>query len=434
MAGRRANNPDGPRVVIVGAGFAGLAAVSRLAGRGMQVLLVDRNPYSTFQPLLYQVATAGLAPSDVAYSLRGFVHKRGARFTLGDLAHIDQAERVATLADGTRLPYDYLILGTGVAASHFGVRGAVEYTYGLYNRHDAVALRDRLLDALEWLTKTQDGKGITITIVGGGATGVELAGTLAEMRNLALPSSYPEIDTSRIQVRLVEMAPELLAPFTEKLRGYAYRQIEARQVDVRLSTQISEVRQDSIVLGDGEELASDITVWAAGVSGQAEVATWGLPQGKGGRIEVGPDLLVRGQDRILAIGDIALITEQPLPQLAAPAIQLGRHAADQLQRLEAGRPLVPFKYHDKGIMATIGRRSAVVQLAIGIKMRGWLAWLAWLGLHIFMLLGGRNRITALVNLSWRYLTWTRGGGMIVGDDPAPAGSSPVQASGPEQPG
>ncbi len=432
MAGRKAH-AGGPRVVIVGAGFAGLAAVRRLAGRGMDVLLVDRNSYSTFQPLLYQVATAGLAPSDVAYSLRGFVHKRGARFTRGELTGIDQAARVAILADGSKLPYDYLILGTGVAANHFGVPGAAEFTYGLYNRHDAVALRDRLLDGLDWLSKTEHGKGITITIVGGGATGVELAGTLAEVRNLGLPSSYPEIDTGRITVRLMEMAPELLAPFSEGLRGYAYRQLEARGVDVRLGTQISEIRQDGIVLADGEELASELTVWAAGVAGQAEVAGWGLPQGKGGRIETGPDLLVSGQDRILAVGDIALITEQPLPQLAQPALQLGRHAADQVLRLQAGRPLVPFKYHDKGTMATIGRRSAVVQLAVGVRMTGTLAWLCWLALHIVTLLGGRNRVTALVNLAWRYLTWTHGGGMIVGDDPAPAGSSPVQAAGPAEP-
>ncbi len=432
MAGRKAHT-GGPRVVIVGAGFAGLAAVRRLAGRGMDVLLVDRNSYSTFQPLLYQVATAGLAPSDVAYSLRGFVHKRGARFTRGELTGIDQAARVAILADGSKLPYDYLILGTGVAANHFGVPGAAEFTYGLYNRHDAVALRDRLLDGLDWLSKTEHGKGITITIVGGGATGVELAGTLAEVRNLGLPSSYPEIDTGRITVRLMEMAAELLAPFSEGLRGYAYRQLEARGVDVRLGTQISEIRQDGIVLADGEELASELTVWAAGVAGQAEVAGWGLPQGKGGRIETGPDLLVSGQDRILAVGDIALITEQPLPQLAQPALQLGRHAADQVLRLQAGRPLVPFKYHDKGTMATIGRRSAVVQLAVGVRMTGTLAWLCWLALHIVTLLGGRNRVTALVNLAWRYLTWTHGGGMIVGDDPAPAGSSPVQAAGPAEP-
>jgi NADH dehydrogenase len=191
-------------------------------------------------------------------------------------------------------------------------------------------------------------------------------------------------------------------------------------VDVRLNTKIREIAEDRVILADGDELPSDVTVWAAGVSAPAAVSHWGLPQGRGGRIEVGPDLQVAGQDRIFAIGDLALIEDQPLPQLAQPAIQSGRHAGKQIARLMAGQPTRAFRYHDKGIMATIGRRSAVVELPHGVRMYGTLAWLAWLGLHLFYLLGGRNRLSALLNLSYRYLVWGHGGGVIVGDDPPEA--------------
>jgi NADH:ubiquinone reductase (H+-translocating) len=203
------------------------------------------------------------------------------------------------------------------------------------------------------------------------------------------------------------------------LRDYASRQLAERGVEVRLSTEIRKVAADRVTLADGEELRSDVTVWAAGISAAEVVSGWNLPQGKGGRILTGPDLRVKGHDQIFAVGDIAIIDGQPLPQLAQPAIQLGRFAAAQVRRLMAGRPTESFSYHDKGTMATIGRRSAVVELPHGIRIRGTLAWLAWLGLHLIELLGNRNRISALVNLSWRYISWSRGGGLIVGDEDPP---------------
>jgi NADH dehydrogenase len=272
---------------------------------------------------------------------------------------------------------------------------------------------------LERLDIAGPGKSVNFTVVGGGATGVELAGALAELRSTALDAAFPEVDLASVRIRLVEQADALLLPFAPALREYARRQLEARGVEVRLNTAIREVRSDRVILADGEDLPSDVTVWAAGVSAPAEVAEWQLPQGRGGRLLTGPDLRVRGQDRIFALGDIALIEDQPLPQLAQPALQTGRHAARQIRRLTAGQPALPFEYHDKGIMATIGRRSAVVELPRRIKIRGTLAWLAWLGLHLLTLLGNRNRLSALLNLSWRYLTWGHGGGVIVGDDPAP---------------
>jgi NADH dehydrogenase len=427
--GQREQRPTGDgaaRVVVVGAGFGGLAAVRRLARAGAQTTLVDRNIYSTFQPLLYEVATAGLTSSDVAYPARTVGHKYHAAFRHGDLAGIDSTARQVTLADGATLGYDYLILATGVSAAYHGVTGAAEHSLGLYTRRDAIVLRDRIMDGLERISLTGLSNDVAVTVIGGGATGVELAGSIADLRNIALATSFPEIDRARVHVLLIEQAPALLMPFHPALREYTRRQLVARGVDVRLGAAIREITPDHVVLADGGALGSDITVWAAGVAAADEVSSWGLPQAGGGRILTGPDLRVTGQDRIFAVGDIALIEDQPLPQLAQPALQMGKHAADQVRRLTGGRPTVPFRYRDKGIMATIGYRSAVVQLPRHVRISGTLAWLAWLALHLVTLLGGRNRISALVNMSWRYLTWRHGGGLIVGDGlsagPAPPGA------------
>jgi len=443
----------GPHVIIVGAGFAGLSAVAGLKKANVRVTIIDRNLYSTFQPLLYQVATGGLNPGDVSYPVGGFTTPRRARYIRGDLAGVDAAARTVRLTDGRELCYDYLIVATGVSAAYFGVRGAAENTFGLYTRADAIVLRDHIMACFERLSASsaspgstiqssaiqssarqssgiqnsasQDGisqnqgtSDLAITVVGGGATGVELAGTLGELRKVVLRNTFPDIDPSRVHIQLVEMAPALLMPFDEKLREYTRRQLVARGVDIRLNTKIREVGPSSVILDDEEVLPSDLTVWAAGIAAAPAVASWGLPQGKGGRILVGEDLRVQGQERIFAIGDIALNPDKPTPQVAAPAMQHGKHVARSVARLIAGKPTVPFSYHDKGIMATIGRRSAVVELPRAIRMTGTLAWLGWLALHLFYLLGGRNRVSTLINLSWRYLAWGHGGGVIVGDDPA----------------
>ncbi len=416
--------PDGkPRVIVVGAGFGGLAAVERMARWGAHVMVLDRNVYSTFQPLLYQVATAGLNPGDVAYPVRGFARKYGVRFRLGELAAIDPAARRVALADGWRYEYDYLVLATGVSAAYYGVTGAAEHTLGLYTRQDAIMLRDHIMARLERLDIAGPAAEVNFTVVGGGATGVELAGALAELRCTALEAAFPEVEGASVHIRLVEMAPVLLGPFEEKLRDYAYRQLQDRGVDVLLSKTIEEVKPGCVRLADGTDLPSDVTVWAAGVSAPPQVRGWGLPQGRGGRIQVRPDLRVHGQERIFAIGDIALVDDQPLPQVAQPAIQGGRHVAQQIRLLSEGQPTASFSYHDKGIMATIGRRSAVVQLPRGLRFRGTLAWLAWLALHLITLLGNRNRLSALLNLSYRYIAWGHGGGIIVGDDPPAIGGA-----------
>ena len=325
------------------------------------------------------------------------------------------------------MEYDYLILATGVSASHFGIKGADRFTYGLYTRRDAVTLRDRFLADVEELSEGPPGSTMAITMVGGGATGVELSGTIAELRDGVLRETFPDVDSSRIHVRLVEMQSELLTPFDPKLRSYTRHQLVKRGVDVQLDTAIAEVKPDRVILKDGRDLHSDITVWTAGVAAPPEARQWGLPQGHAGRIETGPDLRVTGQDRIFAVGDVGLVTDHPTPQLSQPAIQMGRFAAAQIRRLEAGQPTETFHYHDKGQAATIGRRSAVIELAHGPDLTGTLAWLGWLALHLIYLLGGRNRVSAIINLAWRYLTWGHGGTVIVGDEPS-SGTAPEPAA------
>ncbi len=416
-------------MVICGAGFGGLSAISRLTRSGLRVTLVDAHLYSTFQPLLYQVATAGLNAGDVAYPAGGFVRRYGAIYRRGALGAIDPASRRIKLTNGRDLDYDYLIIATGVSAAFYGIKGAAENTLGLYTRTDAIVLRDHLMAGFERLSV--DTGDLSVTVVGGGATGVELVGTLAELRGTVLGATFPDVDASRVHVRLVEMAPALLGPFHEKLRDYAKAQLLARDVDVRLNTKISEVTANHVRLADGEDVPSDITVWAAGVAAPPAVAGWGLPQGKNGRIVVGPDLRVQGQERIFAVGDIAVNPDDPMPQLAQPALQMGRHAAAQIVKLESKTATEPFKYHDKGTMATIGRRSAVVQLAGGLRLRGTLAWLAWFALHLVYLLGGRNRVSTLINLTYRYLSWGHGGAVIVGDEPSSPEPGIPEPGGPE---
>jgi NADH:ubiquinone reductase (H+-translocating) len=422
-----ANGGGEVRVVVAGAGFAGLNAMESLANRGrngaqLHVTLIDRNSYSTFQPLLYQVATAGLTSADVAYPAWAAVSKAGAHFRKGEITGLKTGDRQVLMADGTSVGYDYLVIATGVSAAFFGVSGAAKHSFSLYTRRDAIILRDRIMAELERRSGAGDTRELNITVVGGGATGVEVAGTLAELRNIAMPASFPELDNERVHVRLIELSPALLAPFRPSLREYARRELLDRGVEVVLGAEIQQVDPDQVLISrDGAEpevLPSDITVWAAGIAAPEWVGRLGLPTGKGGRLLTKSDLRVVGQDAIFAAGDIALIEGKPLPQLAAPAIQEGRHVAAQIRRLIAGQPTRPYTYKDKGIMATIGHRSAVVELPSRVRFRGTLAWLAWLALHLINLLGHRNRISALVNLSWRYLTWSHGGGVIIGDDPA----------------
>jgi NADH:ubiquinone reductase (H+-translocating) len=419
----RARPGDRPRVVVIGGGFAGLSAVRELSVADVEVLLIDRNAYNTFQPLLYQVATGGLNPGDVTYALRAFTSRyRNADFRRAEVTGVDLDRRRVLLADGGPVTYDYLIVCCGVGPNYFGVPGAREFARTMYTRAGAIQTRDLMLTAIEKAAQAPSRAAATVVVVGGGATGVEMAGALAELRNTAVPLAYRGLEVDSVRIVLVEMADHLLTPFHPKLRAYAAKALRKRGVELRLGTALREVRPDAVVVqgpdGGLRTIESAVTVWASGISATATVGGWGLPTGKGGRIEVGPDLRLAGCPQVFAIGDVAGAGaggSEPLPQVAQPAIQGGRHAGVQIRRLLAGAPTEPFRYHDKGIMATIGRSDAVVQLPFGLRLRGPVAWLAWLGLHVVTLVGNRNRLATLINLSVRYFSWPRSLNMIVGD-------------------
>ena len=406
-----------PHVVVVGAGFGGVWATDELAKEGFRVTLLDQFPYNTFQPLLYQVATGGLNPGDVTYSLRYFAaNHEDVRFRVGEVVGIDHDKREVVCSDGFRVGFDYLIIGNGITTNHFGIPGAAEYTMSMYTRAEALRVRDTIFGSLEIIAGRSDpnSAGFTVVIVGGGPTGVEMAGQLAELKTGTIPSTYPELNPARVHVVLVEMTEHLLAPFDDSLRQYALRELTKRGVDVRLKTAISEVEADRVDFKDGSSMPVDLVIWAAGVSGDPRLRDWGLPIGRAGRIEINDDTRVVGEERIFAIGDGSVIVNSPLPQLAQPAIQMGKFAARQIARLHRGLETETFRYRDKGTMATIGRGDAVLEVPIGLKLKGVLAWLGWIVLHLFYLLGGRNRVQTLINLGSRYLG-PRRSNAIVGD-------------------
>ena len=411
-----------PHVVVVGGGFGGLAAVHALRKAPVDVTLVDRQAYNTFQPLLYQVATAGLNPGDITYFLRS-VHARqpNMRFSKGSVRSLDPATRTLRLDSDLVLTYDYLIVASGVTTNYFGVPGAEEHALALYTRQQALAVRDRMFSGLEQAVRRDQPDDLRVVVVGGGATGVEMAGTLAELRNMGLRTLYPELDQDRTHITLVEMAPQLLSPFGKRSQRYTAKKLQRWGVQLRLGTTVTEVRPDGVVVDDGELIQAGLVIWASGIKVPDEIAAWGLPQGRGGRIEVEADLRVRGFDEVFAVGDIAL-TPEPLPQLAQPALQGGEHAGKQVARLVAGEETTPFHYTDKGILATIGRSAAVAEITHLPTITGFPAWAIWLGIHIISLLGNRNRVATIVNLSARYLAWPRTFNAIVGEVQTPSGA------------
>jgi NADH dehydrogenase len=416
-------------VVIVGAGFGGLATARELADAPVRVTLVDRNNFHTFQPLLYQVATSGLASADVAYPVRGIAGRQdNLAFRQATVIGADLDAKVLHLQHDDHevedLTYDHLVVAAGATTNTFGIPGVDHHGFPLYNLADAARLRNHVLERFEAADAEPqliDEGALTFVVVGGGPTGVEVAGALTELFDVVLRRDFRQLDLDRARVVLVEMQDHLLGPFSAVSQAHAREALEERGVDVRTGVQVARVRANQVTFADGEELAAQTLIWAAGVQANPVGAALGLATGRGGRIEVGPDLSVRDHPGVWAIGDNAAIVDAKgrsgalLPQLAPVAIQSGRHVARQICCIAAGRPApqAPFRYRDKGTMATIGRSRAVAELPLGIKLRGFPAWLAWLGLHLVMLAGFRNRISVFANWAWNWLTYDRGPRLIL---------------------
>lgn len=405
-----------PHVVIVGAGFGGLAVARGLDKLPVEVTLVDRQNFTTFQPLLYQVATAGLNAADVAHPVRGLFHRqRNLRVQRGEVTGVDWERRRVLMADQRDLPFDHLVVAMGAVATWFGVPGAEEHAIPLYTLHDAVTLRNHVLERFEAAdadpTLVDRGE-LNFVVVGGGPTGVETAGALAELFSVVFRRDYPSLGVSRARVVLVEARDALLAPFHASSQRAALDTLRARQVEVRLDEPVAEVTSEHVRFASGEVLPTRTVIWAAGVRAHPLAAALGLPVTRAGRVEVGDDLRVAGHEGVWAVGDVAAPRDHrgggPLPQVAPVAMQTGAHVARQIGRLLEGRPTQPFRYRDKGTMATVGRRAAVAELPGRIRLRGTLAWFAWLGLHLLYVAGLRNRLSVLLNWAWAYVTWDRG--------------------------
>jgi NADH:ubiquinone reductase (H+-translocating) len=410
-----------PHVVVIGAGFGGLRVVKGLRGKPVDVTVIDANNFHTFQPLLYQVATAGLDAGDVSFPVRGILRRSSsARFVLGVVTAIDLERRLVEVDNEHTIAYDFLVVAAGSVSTSFGVAGVDEHTYPLKTLHDAIALRTRLLSAFEHAgSEVNAGRGrpeLSIVVVGGGPTGVETAGGLRELVDRVLRKDFPELRLDDLPVTLVEAAPRVLGPFHPKSSEHAEHTLRGRGVELVTGVGVDHVESGGVVLTDGRRLPAAITVWAAGVTASPVAELLGVALARGGRIPVNADLSLPGHAEVFAIGDIAASPtpdERPLPQVAQPAIQGGFHAARQIMAHIEGRSTEPFQYHDKGSMATIGRNQAIAEFPNGLRFHGRIGWLMWLGLHLLYLIGFRNRAAVLVNWAWNYVTYDRSARTLV---------------------
>jgi NADH dehydrogenase len=401
-----------PHVVIIGGGFGGLSAAKALRKAPVRVTIIDRHNHHLFQPLLYQVATATLSPGDIASPIRWIVRKaRNTRVLLGEVRAIDLAARRVNLVDEAVIEYDYLIVATGTSHTYFGHDEWEPYAPGLKTLEDALAIRRRILIAFERAEREADParqlRLLTFVLVGGGPTGVELAGTLAEIARQTR-DEFRNIDTSSTRIVVVEAGPTILPSFAPKLRDAARRSLERLRVEVRENTRVTGVDADGVQLGS-ERLDAGTVLWTAGVAASPVTATLDVARDRAGRVLVQRDLSVTGHPEAFVIGDASALTDaagHPLPGVAQVAMQGGVHAARTiLQRLE-GKPSQEFVYNDRGSMAIIGRGSAVADIR-GLRFSGLLAWLAWLFLHIFELIGFRNRLVVMIEWAAAYVTLQR---------------------------
>jgi NADH dehydrogenase len=400
-------NSTRPRVVILGAGFGGLTAAKALA-KNADVTVVDRHNFQTFLPLLYQVATAGLAADHVAHPVRGALRKSGVKFRMGSPISVDHKNKSVKLDSSEVLEFDHLVVALGSATADFGVAGVNEHALGMKSVHEAIGIRAEVMRRFEDLCRFEDQTRLSLSVVGGGPTGVEMAGALAELKRGPLKNDEANA-AAHIDIYLIEAGPRILPMFSEKLSARAKRDLEKLGVKVLLNTAVQEVKPRQILIKGGTAIPSEVTIWAAGVKGEPTGGLLNLPL-EGSRISVAQNLQVNHYPHIWAIGDISSAKGADggfLPMVAPVAMQQGRWVAKQIMRAARGQALQDFKYLDKGSMATIGRHKAVVQFK-GIQITGIPAWYAWLWLHLFYLLGGRNKIGTMADWTWNYLTFDRG--------------------------
>jgi NADH dehydrogenase len=396
-----------PKVVILGGGFGGLAA-ARALYKDADVTLVDRHNYQTFLPLLYQVSTAGLAADHVAYPIRGALRKTSVKFRMASPINIDYRNKEVELDSSEVLKFDHLIIALGSVTADFGIPGVKEFALGMKSVSEALTIRAEIMRRFEDLCRFEDDTKFSVTVIGGGPTGVEMAGAIAELIRGPLKSDQSQV-AKNINVTLIEAGPRLLPPFAPSLSARTKKDLEKLGVKVLLNTAVKEVAHRKIFLKDGSTLQSEVTIWAAGVKGADAMKDLNLPI-EANRVAVEPTMQVKNYPYLWALGDIAGAKGKDgslLPMVAPVAIQQGKFIAKQIKRISENKKLESFKYLDKGSMATIGRNKAVVQVR-WFKLAGPLAWLVWLWLHLFYLLGGRNKIGTMADWTWNYLTFDRG--------------------------
>ncbi|ODS56190.1 MAG: pyridine nucleotide-disulfide oxidoreductase [Acidobacteria bacterium SCN 69-37] len=410
-----------PRVVVIGGGFGGLTAARALRHAPVDLLLIDRRNHHVFQPLLYQVATAGLSPGDIAAPIRWILrHQSNARVWMGDVVSIDTGGRHLRLADGTDVPYDYLLVAAGATHAYFGHDEWHQYAPGLKTLEDALDARRRVLLAFEQAERETDKAAqrrlLTFVVIGGGPTGVEMAGSLAEIARHTLAHDFRAIDPESARVILIEGGPNILGVYPEDLSAFARRALERLGVNVWTGSVVTSVTAGKVHVG-GETIEAGTIIWAAGVSASPLGAKLGVPLDRAGRVLVNDDLTVPGHPEIFVIGDLAALKAADgrwLPGVAQVAIQQGRRAGANLARQLRGEPTQPFRYRNLGNLATIGRNKAVADLP-GWKFKGYLAWLFWLFVHVMNLVGFRNRLSVLTQWAFSYITFQRSVRLITFD-------------------
>ncbi len=404
-----------PKVVVLGGGFGGVGAVRTLSKADVDVVLVDKHDYHTFQPLLYQVATDLLDEETVGHPLRDLFHDASnVSVKKASISGIDFEKREVLLDGSASVTYDYLVLALGAIVNFFGVTGADEHAFPMYTLADALRLKEHVLERWEAASRdpalAKDGA-LNVVVVGGGPTGVETAGAVIELYRSNFAKDYPGLAPDDARVTLVEAGPELFSMFKDKLRTYAKRALEKRGVEVLLGQVVASIEPTRVKLKSGKVIKAHTLVWGAGLQANPLVQSLGVELQRGGRVPVGPDLSLADRPEVFVIGDIAWITDsktnEVLPQLGSVALQAGEHAGENIARRGAGKETEPFVYHDKGTMATIGRRAAVVQMPRGRTMTGTTAWLAWGSVHLALLSTGEDRAKAVVDWTWAGLTHQR---------------------------